>query len=269
MIRFFKYLYFSNLITSFSGAFLSFGIINKLKIQGLNWYPWFLFFAVLVTYTYQRWRRYLYLIDTKSEHIQWINSNKLVHFFIFIVGILGSLTFILFNFQQFIKIIPGLLVPSIISIWYVHPFCGIILREVPYIKSFLIVFTWIALVLWIPCYLSGVDLLAGLHQSVILFFFLFGILLLFDLRDIDYDAQKIKTFPILIGEKYTKILVFYCFFLVVFYGLVTGYIQLVEIFPICILLTLVFFARPKGPTFYFACLDLLLAVQGLFYVIFH
>jgi len=254
------------LLTSFSGALLSFGILTKLKIQGANWYPWFLFFAVLVTYTYQRWRRYMLLKHTKSEHILWINSNKLFHLFIFIVGVVGSLSFILLHFTAFMKIIPGLLIPTIISIWYVHPFCGIVLREVPYIKSFLIVFTWIALVLWIPSYLYGIELLDGLHQTIVLFFYLFGILLLFDLRDIEYDSQKIKTFPILIGEKFTKWLAFYCFLLVVFYNLSTGYMHLLEMIPVFLVMGCVFFAKPKGPVWYFACLDLLLAVQGLFYL---
>lgn len=266
MIRYLRYIYFSNLLTSFSGAFLSFGIITKLKIQGANWYPCFLFFAVLITYTYQRWRRYIQLKYTKSEHIQWINSNKIFHHFIYLIGVAGCSTIILLHLKEFIKIIPGLLIPTIISIWYVHPFRGIYLREVPYIKSFLIVFTWIALVLWIPGYLYGVYLLDVLHQTIVLFFFLFGILLLFDLRDIEYDAQKIKTFPILIGEKYTKWLAFYCCILVVVYSLLVGCMNLLESIPAIVLMLFVLFAKPKGPVWYFACLDLLLALQGMVFL---
>lgn len=269
MIRFVKYLYFSNLITSISGAIFSYGINYKLEIKGADWYSFFIFFAILSTYTYQRWRRYIQLINKKSEHIEWINSNKRVHFIVLILGLIGSLTFIFLHYDSFIKIFPALLIPTIICLWYVHPIFGVILREVPYIKSFLIVFTWITLLLWIPIYLFDAVFLDGLHLTIILFFFLFGILLLFDLRDIEYDFKKIKTFPILVGERYAKILAIYCFLFVGFYGLFTNYLNFLECIPVILLVCLVFYARSKGPSMYFACLDLMLAIQGLFYVWFH
>lgn len=266
MYKFFQLLYFSNILTSLTGAILVFGIIKLLGVEDGGWYPIFIFFAILATYTYQRWRRYIRLINTTSEHVAWIKSHQYAHLFVFIIGCVGSLFFIINNFQLCLKLIPWLILPGIISLWYVHSFFGIILREVPYLKSLLVVFTWLTLVIWIPAFLFGFSSnLLLLHISIIHFFVLFGILVLFDVRDVEYDSLKIKTLPILIGVNYGKFLAVYCFSFALLYGMVTECITFVgAIVPILYML-LSFCAKPKGPMWYFALLDILLGIQGLVY----
>lgn len=266
MIRLFQFLYFSNIITSLTGAFLTLGIMRKLGITEKSWFPIFVFFAVLATYTYQRWRRYIQLIHTDSEHVAWIKSNQLVHLLIFTIGFLGSGYFIFIQFTFFLKLIPWLLIPAFISLWYVHSFFGIVFREIPYVKSFAVVFTWLILVIWFPIYLFGDStVLTVLHLSIFHFFLLFGVLILFDIRDIEYDTSKIKTLPLLVGSRWGRWLAIYCFVVGIGYSLFTQCLNFIDLAIPFILILLSLKVKPKGPVSYFALLDLLLAVQGLVY----
>lgn len=266
MIRLFQFLYFSNIITSLTGAFLTLGIMRKLGITEKSWFPIFVFFAVLATYTYQRWRRYIQLIHTDSEHVAWIKSNQLVHLLIFTIGFLGSGYFIFIQFTFFLKLIPWLLIPAFISLWYVHSFFGIVFREIPYLKSFAVVFTWLILVIWVPIYLFGYStVLMVLHLSIFHFFLLFGVLILFDIRDIEYDTSKIKTLPLLVGSRCGRWLAIYCFVIGIGYSLFTHCLNFIDLAIPFILILLAIKVKPKGPVRYFALLDLLLAVQGLVY----
>ncbi len=266
MYRLIQFLYFSNIITSLTGAFLALGILKKLGIDHQNWYPEFIFFAVLVTYTYQRWRRYIQLIHTHSEHVEWIKSNQWIHFGVFIAGLIGSSFYMLSHIHLFFRLLPWLILPVFISIWYVHSFFCVIFREIPYVKSFTVVITWLVMVLWVPVFLFGCSAnLIVLHLSIFHFFLLFGVLILFDIRDIEYDISKIKTLPLLVGERWSRWLAIYCFLVAIGYSLFTNSLNYIElILPVVLILQTVF-AKPKGPVFYFALLDLLLASQGLIY----
>jgi 4-hydroxybenzoate polyprenyltransferase len=121
-------------------------------------------------------------------------------------------------------------------------------------------------VIWVPIYLFGYStLLTGLHLSILHFFLLFGVLILFDIRDVEYDAYKIKTLPLLIGISWGRWLAIFCFVVGIGYSLVTQCLNYIDLIIPFILILLALKVKPKGPVSYFALLDLLLAVQGLVY----
>jgi 4-hydroxybenzoate polyprenyltransferase len=121
-------------------------------------------------------------------------------------------------------------------------------------------------VIWIPIYLFGDStVLTVLHLSIFHFFLLFGVLILFDIRDIEYDTSKIKTLPLLVGSRWGRWLAIYCFAIGIGYSLFTHCLNFIDLAIPFILILLSLKVKPKGPVSYFALLDLLLAVQGLVY----
>ncbi len=122
------------------------------------------------------------------------------------VGLIGAvfLFFGLSTMQQALLIIPGL-----ISLAYIIPFSrkGKRLRDFPFIKVFLISFTWAWVTVIVPLWeIRSVGIWWLFFER---FFFILAITLPFDIRDISLDkAQRTKTLPLLIGVDKTKRLSF-------------------------------------------------------------
>ena len=122
------------------------------------------------------------------------------------VGLIGAvfLFFGLSTMQQALLIIPGL-----ISLAYIIPFSrkGKRLRDFPFIKIFLIAFTWAWVTVIVPLWeIRNVGIWWLFFER---FFFILAITLPFDIRDLSLDkVQKTKTLPSLIGVEKTKRLSF-------------------------------------------------------------
>lgn len=96
------------------------------------------------------------------------------------------------------------LVPmTIVSLAYVLPFYKtsfgewVRLRDVPYLKIFLIALTWAFVTEGLPSILADneIDVLALLER----FLFVFAITIPFDIRDLNFDKLSLKTLPQLFG----------------------------------------------------------------------
>lgn len=116
----------------------------------------------------------------------------------------------------------GLLVPGLISLGYVFPILGPYgrLRDLNYVKIFLIALIWSAVTTTLPFIELG-----GTHYTfaILLFLeralFVFAITIPFDIRDYSIDAEtKVKTLPISLGIR--KSIMLAAFFLALMASLV-------------------------------------------------
>lgn len=110
----------------------------------------------------------------------------------------------LFLLQMPLKLIAGLIAPCLLALLYVLPvWKGYRLRDLHYVKIFLIAITWS----WITVFLVALEL--GMTWSTPMYvmllervFFVFAITIPFDIRDLEIDAfNKVKTLPAALGVR--------------------------------------------------------------------
>jgi 4-hydroxybenzoate polyprenyltransferase len=110
----------------------------------------------------------------------------------------------LFLLQMPLTLIAGLIAPCLLALLYVLPvWKGYRLRDLHYVKIFLIAITWS----WITVFLVALEL--GMTWSTPMYvmllervFFVFAITIPFDIRDLEIDAfNKVKTLPAALGVR--------------------------------------------------------------------
>lgn len=136
------------------------------------------------------------------------------------IGLIGAifLFFGLSTMQQVLMIIPG-----VVALGYVIPFSrkGLRLRDYPFIKIFLIAFTWAWVTVIVPLWEMHPDGIWWLYFER--FFFIFAITLPFDIRDLVLDkAQNTKTLALILGVEKTRRLSFF----VLGFSLIIGIVYL-------------------------------------------
>jgi 4-hydroxybenzoate polyprenyltransferase len=116
----------------------------------------------------------------------------------------NHIVFGLFLLQMPRALIAGLTAPCFLALLYVLPvWKGYRLRDLHYVKIFLIAITWS----WITVFLVALEL--GMAWSTPMYvmlleraFFVFAITIPFDIRDLDIDAfNKVKTLPAALGVR--------------------------------------------------------------------
>ena len=95
---------------------------------------------------------------------------------------------------------------TLATIFYSFPFQKYSLRNIPYLKLFLIAFSWAGITVLLPLIQNfiiprDIDYIVFIQR----FLFVIFITVPFDIRDLDYDASKLKTLPQQLGVKKTKI----------------------------------------------------------------
>ena len=153
-----------------------------------------LFFGTFLSYNFQRFI-FCYTVkkDLKSF---WILKNKYVFQFLLLISV------IIFS-NLFLKLsgITQLMVLMISTISLSYP----ILRKTPYLKIFLIAFSWSFSTVALIYYESNLVLNSNVVLSIISrMFFIIAITIPFDIRDVEYDKKKTYTIPMLVGDKMAK-----------------------------------------------------------------
>lgn len=149
-------------------------------------------------------------IEKYKKHIQ-------IYFFLSVLG----LGFCLFFLNR--ATLWALITPALLSLAYVLPFLGkskLRLRDVHYIKIFLIALVWAYVTVLLP--LLELEIVLDSRSFGMLIeriFFIFMITLPFDLRDLEMDKHnKVRTIPTAIGVQNTLYLALFVF--VVWLGIV-------------------------------------------------
>ena len=150
-----------------------------------------------------------------------------------------------------------------ISMWYVMPMSlsKYSLRNIPYLKIFLIAGSWAALSIfwWRPIN----------HETLLLFLIRFIIVLVitlpFDIRDMEEDKKnQLKTIPIFLGHQKTMALIFTLLFLAI---CLAQFLSQTPVFDYCIIalatVALSFYHLKRSDFYYYFVLDGLFFLQGI------
>ena len=199
-----NWIVFSNFFVAF--CVLSLTISSEVLLGTINLrISQFVFFATLLTYNFQR------VVKLKQRQKQlktdWQEENKTSTYFIMIISAIIILYYF-YYFKPSTQI--AIIFSGILSLLY--PFR---IRNIPFVKIFVIALVWtistMLLLILENNMLINQNLI--LHLSV-RFLFVFAISIPFDIRDLRFDDKKMKTIPIVFGERKAKLIgvmaLFFC-----------------------------------------------------------
>ena len=199
--------------------------------------------------------------DWLKERINWMNP----------IGIICGILALMLSAYLVMDILSNgwlFLLTVFVSIFYVVPFFGKRLREIPFLKTFLIAVVWTCVLFYIP-WLNEGRKTELVQNELTAFFFLFAALTIpFDIRDMEQDRLQHKTLPLLFGVTVSKVVALA--FLAVFYRIIANINQEmgknVLLGSITLLASLlVLFTNSTRSIYFFAALDGTMVLIGLVY----
>lgn len=199
--------------------------------------------------------------DWLREQINWVNPLAII------CGIL-ALLLSAYLVKDVLSNVWLFILSVLVSIFYVVPFFGKRLREVPFLKTFLIAVVWTCVLFYIP-WLNEGRKTEVVQNELTAFFFLFAALTIpFDIRDMEQDRMQHTTLALYLGVTISKLVS--VVFLVVFNFIIANINQEIGknvLFGIIVLLTslLVLFTNSKRSIYFFAALDGTMVLIGLVY----
>ena len=268
----------------FSNVFLSVGAVLltvSAQVQlGLKpqWQPYLLliFFSTLIEYNRRRIIELLFNQEKQnSEKRRWIRENKRKLLFVAFIMVVLLLTAVFATKPKVLFIFISL---GILTFFYSMPVSRnknsfFKLREIPYLKIFLITFVWSALTIFLPAIQTGEKILSIPVELLFAerFFFIFAITIPFDIRDMQADRDAgLKTIPLLMNQKKALALsylsLFFSLFISVFHYKMQNNWFIIEAIFISLITTylflkLNFFRNHKR--YYYQILDGTMLLQGL------
>lgn len=198
----------SNLFISIAALLLTVETQIQLGLQP-QWHPYLflIFFATIFEYNVHRLFTILFFpqaLDTPKH--QWVKENKIFFYFVVSFSVIG---FLITLFQAKFSVLLALSPLALITIFYSIPIAnshkGIFrLREIPYLKIFLIAIVWSVVTVLLPViyHNAAIDFVDFICIILERFLFVFAITIPFDIRDMEEDtASSLKTLPLQLGEK--------------------------------------------------------------------
>lgn len=163
------------------------------------------FFSTIVIYTLDRLRPSIEdRIDPGPRLLAYVAQRKSVQVLL-VIGLIGLAASTLFQrFEVLLALVPL----GALSFWYTMPLGIFRLKDIPYIKTFIVAGVWTVVTAWLPVYRPETALgwPLGVHLFT-RFLFMSAITLPFDYRDRERDRTAgIKTLPQLLGTTGTKAL---------------------------------------------------------------
>lgn len=274
---------YSNIFLSVAAVLLTVSAQIQLGMKP-QWQPYFIliFFATLFEYNRHRLIAAITQKETlKSDKHQWVRENLKKTWLLVLISIAG---FIIAVITTKTVVLLAFVPLGILTILYSVPGLGsrnyfFKLRDIPYLKIFLIAFVWSASTILLPVIQEGQNIL---NTQVILlfterFFFIFAITIPFDIRDMKVDRESgLKTIPLLVNQKkaltlsYLSLII--CLFISFFHYRLQNNWFVVEALSISLITTYLFiklkFFRNWG-RYYYQVLDATLLLQGMLVLAFY
>lgn len=266
----------SNIYISLASVLLTIQTQIQLGLRP-QWHPYLflLFFATLVEYNTHRLVTVLTnRIALNSEKHRWVRENLKLFYAMVIISLVG---FVYAALQAKPKVLWYLTPVAIITIAYSIPIIGknqsiFRLREIPYLKIFLIAWVWSYSTIILPVIEAGIDF-ERKHVLWLLaerFFFVFAITLPFDVRDMAADRNAgLKTLPLALGEQRTKTIAYLSLFLFLVISCIHAFTSLSFLcWPIAIsaISTYIFLSNDRiknHPYYHYGMLDGTMLLQGV------
>lgn len=158
----------------------------------------------------------------------------------------------------------------LIAIVYVVPIKGKSLREISGLKIFLVALVWTGLTLVYPMLNANIPLQLYWKEILGFFLFFFAVTIPFDIRDLQFDLPMHMTIPQVLGINGAKVLAIGLMF--IFFILTVKFNQ--EIWKsallsgFCILTSfLILYTNPQRSTNYFAAIDAMMILLGLWFFV--
>lgn len=197
---------YSNTWVAMSLSSLLFGLCTFYHLENTLLYTTFGFSSTISAYQLHRLFRLkeLHLEANENSRLEWMKTHKIgqIWWFLICVTVTGIITLMIkWNSISFLL----LLLNAMIVILYALPIkqFGNGFRNIPFFKNLFISSSWI-LFLTLPFLLENVKpplLLIGL-LGVLTFLYIIP----FDIRDLPYDSQHMRTIPQLLGAEKAKML---------------------------------------------------------------
>jgi hypothetical protein len=203
----FDFYIFSNIHVGIAGFCLAKISLFKFGIHS-NLAPLLIGFSIIISYNFIRY------FEINSKRLGWFKSwflqNEIKLVWVSILAFLSSgyiILFTKFNFESLFIVIPF----GFITVFYAIPLFKIgkfqiSFRNFPAIKIFSIAIAWAGVTVLFPLLEQGYHF----NNNVYLEFFqriliLIAYIIPFDIRDINFDEEQLKTIPQLVGIKNSKI----------------------------------------------------------------
>lgn len=203
MIKFFLNSVYLNLIVSTSAALLSIGFVGLTDGANKWYYGALSFTAIFLSYNLQR------IIKSKNQQqtpwLDWVNRNAIWLILLSAVGGVVSLIIFLYLYRADTHSFWIVFTSLLITLLYALPIKGFALRRAPYLKIHLISLVWALVLMVFPAINEGMGsktiLFAGMH-----YFYVLAVSIPFDIRDLRYDEERMRTIPQVIGIQKAKLL---------------------------------------------------------------
>ena len=272
----------SNIYISLAAVVLTVATQVQLGMRP-QWHPYLfiIFFATLFEYNLHRLITVLTNRDAlKSEKHRWVNENLKAFYLLVFVSVAGfGIVALLANKEVLITFAPI----AMVTLFYSIPVSRnrrhlFRLREIPYLKIFIIAIVWSTSTILLPI-VQSTETFSQTHILLMLterFFFILSITIPFDIRDLEADRQQeLRTIPILLGEK-ISLRLSYLFLLIFFLISVFHYISEKELTMLMAMglsgITTYFFLKinyfKNIPFYHYGILDGTLLLQGILIIIF-
>lgn len=273
----------SNIYIALAGVALTMATQVQIGISP-HWHPYLflIFFAILFEYNLHRLITILTNKDAlKSDKHKWVTGNLKKFYALVIFSVLG---FIIAVIEAKLKVLLTLAPIAALTLFYSTPLSkgakGIFrLRQIPYLKIFLISFTWAIVTVLLPV-IHSEKTFNDFHLSAVIverFLFVFAITIPFDIRDTEADSQEgLRTIPLKIGEQksirlsITALVLFFA--LAVIHYTITNQWFLIFAFSISFITTMIFLSSKKirrMPLYYYGILDGTMLLQGILVIGFY
>lgn len=248
----------------------------------LHPYLFLIFFATLFEYNLHR----LITILTNKKAINsdkhsWVKKHLKLFYLLVFISIAGFCMTVLQAKKEVLLILAPI---AVLTLFYSTPIskraeATLRLRQIPFLKIFLISFVWSVATALLPI-IESQKTFNYTHISVILlerFLFIFAITVPFDIRDMSADKSAgLKTLPLLIGEKKSIVLATGALFLFLLISLIHYYFThqlfLFLAFAVSCFSTLFFLnndSTKRLQLYHYGILDGTILLQGLLVVVFY
>jgi 4-hydroxybenzoate polyprenyltransferase len=276
VLNIFRSLVNSNIYISLAAVMLTIATQIQLGMKPeLHPYLFLIFFATLCEYNVHR---FITVITKKaaleSPKHKWVKDNLIGFYLLVFLSVVGFFVVALMAKRE---VLFGLAPIALLTLFYSIPVYGnkktiFRLRGIPYLKIFMISFTWSAATILLPVIHTGLHF-PPYHVILMLlerFVFVFAITIPFDTRDMEADkAAKLRTLPLLLGEdramrlSYSSVVVF-AVLCIVHYAYANEFFILVAML-LSAISTIIFLKwdhAKKLPLYHYAILDGTMMLQG-------
>lgn len=206
-----SFLLYSNLFVSLCVLALAVRTALILDIKVESYFFYFILFSTLFTYHFQRIIRISYK-EYSSDNLNWNKSNFKLSVIICLISLIVCFGFVFsLNQTSLYFLIPLFLISFLYPL---KSFSKISLREVPFLKIFLIAIVWTFTTTILLVTESNNSISSKLIPLLLdRFLFVLAITIPFDIRDLKFDKNEIKTMPMVFGVRGAKNIAFVCLFL--------------------------------------------------------